>query len=101
MYLGLRAVLAKSFARIHRSNLINFGILPVEFADEADYAKIQQKDELAIEGIHAALGSESGELTITNKSKYIAFKGIARLSNYERDVILAGGLLPFTRKIQA
>jgi len=101
MYLGLRAVIAKSFARIHRSNLINFGILPVEFAAEADYAKIQQQDELSIKGIHAALESAGGELTITNRSKGTSIKGIARLSAYERDVILAGGLLPFTRKKQA
>jgi aconitate hydratase len=97
MYLGLRAVVVKSFARIHRSNLINFGILPVEFANEADYDKIEQGDELSIEGVHDAVGG-GGEVTITNKSKNETYKGKVELSDYEREVITAGGLLPYTRK---
>ncbi|MBW7996872.1 MAG: aconitate hydratase, partial [Candidatus Glassbacteria bacterium] len=98
MYLGLRAVVVKSFARIHRSNLINFGILPVEFADEADYDKIDQGDELEIGGVHDAVQGGTAEVPITNKTKGSGFKGRVELSTYEREVILAGGLLPFTRK---
>ena len=97
MYLGLKAVISKSFARIHRSNLINFGILPAVFASESDYAGVAQGDELALEGIHAALQSGDGAMTVTNKSKGTKFKVVAKLSDYEREVILAGGLLPFTK----
>jgi len=98
MYLGLKAVIAKSFARIHRSNLINFGILPVVFTKESDYDSVAQGDELVIEGIHSALESAEGELTVTNHTKGGSFKGIAKLSEHELEVILAGGLLPFTKK---
>ncbi len=98
MYLGLRAVVVKGFARIHRSNLINFGILPVEFANEADYDSVSQDDELVIEGVHQAVSGGSAEVTVTNKTKGSSFKGRVELSGYERDVIMAGGLLPFTRQ---
>lgn len=98
MYLGLKAVIAKSFARIHRSNLINFGILPVVFTKESDYDSVAQGDELVIEGIHSALESAEGELTVTNHTKGGSFKGIAKLSEHELEVIFAGGLLPFTKK---
>ncbi len=98
MYLGLKAVITKSFARIHRSNLINFGILPVVFADESHYDSVAQGDELVIEGIHSALESAKGELTVTNRTKGESFKGIAKLSDHELEVIFAGGLLPFTKK---
>jgi len=98
MYLGLKAVIAKSFARIHRSNLINFGILPVVFTKESDYGSVAQGDELVIEGIHSALESAEGELTVTNHTKGGSFKGIAKLSDHELEVIFAGGLLPFTKK---
>ncbi|MBN2289581.1 MAG: aconitate hydratase [Candidatus Glassbacteria bacterium] len=97
MYLGLRAVIAKSFARIHRSNLINFGILPVVFADEADYDKVSQEDELVIEGVLKAVDSADGALTVADKTKGFSFKGICQLTEYEREVIKAGGLLPYTR----
>ncbi len=97
MYLGLRAVIVKSFARIHRSNLINFGILPVVFAREADYDKVSQNDELVIEGVLEAIGSEEGLLTVTDKTTGYSFKGVSQLTDHEREVILAGGLLPFTK----
>ncbi|HUU28720.1 MAG TPA: aconitate hydratase [archaeon] len=98
MFLGLKAVIVKSFARIHRSNLINFGILPVVFEQEADYDSIEQGDELLIEGVHSGLATEDGLLTVTNRAKGKSFKGIARLTGYEREVLLAGGLLPYTRQ---
>ena len=98
MYLGLRAVIVKSFARIHRSNLINFGILPVVFAREADYDKVSQNDELVIEGALEAIGSEEGLLTVTDKTTGYSFKGVSQLTDHEREVILAGGLLPFTKE---
>ena len=98
MYLGLRAVIVKSFARIHRSNLINFGILPVVFAEEADYDKLSQGDELVIESVLKALDSEEGLLTVTNKTKGFSFKGVSQLTDHEREVIRAGGLLPFTKE---
>ncbi|MEA2063115.1 MAG: aconitase family protein, partial [Gemmatimonadota bacterium] len=98
MYLGLSAVIVKSFARIHRSNLINFGILPVTFAEEADYDKLSQGDELVIEHIRQALESKESILTVTNRTTGHSFKGVSQLTDHEREIILAGGLLPFTKQ---
>jgi len=97
MYLGLKAVLVKSFARIHRSNLINFGILPLTFADENDYAAIKQGDELEIKGVRAALEAGREEITVTDRTSGKTVRALCKLSDYEREVLLAGGLLPLTR----
>lgn len=97
MYLGLKAVLVKSFARIHRSNLINFGILPLTFADENDYATVKQGYELELTGVRATVEAGREEITVTDRTSGKTIRVLCQLSDYEREVILAGGLLPHTR----
>lgn len=92
LYLGIRAVITKSFARIHRANLINAGILPLEFANEKDYGKINMLDEVEILNLQESL--ESGcFVAIINGREKIELKCI--LSERERSIIKAGGLLKF------
>jgi aconitate hydratase len=91
MYLGVRAVLVKSFARIHRANLINFGILPVTFADEKDYDSITQGDELQFSDLHQAM--ETGEVTVYNLTKSTSFIAKTDLTPREAQLLKAGGLL--------
>jgi len=101
MYLGVKAVAAVSIERIHMANLFNFGIIPFTFADPADYADIEQDDELIIENLYDTLDSsaESGNPVImvnTTKKKQIRLK--ADFSSRQRAILRAGGLLPYTRK---
>ena len=92
LYLGVRAVITKSFARIHRANLINAGILPLEYANENDYEKINMLDEVEILNLQESL--ESGcFVAIINGREKIELKCI--LSERERSIIKAGGLLKF------
>ncbi|QGP90981.1 3-isopropylmalate dehydratase large subunit [Neomoorella glycerini] len=95
MYLGIKAVIAKSFARIHRSNLVNFGILPLTFTDPADYDRIAAGDNLNID-LHAGLGQD--EIAVTNVTRGFTFKVRHGLSPRQQAVILAGGLLNYTRQ---
>jgi aconitate hydratase len=101
MYLGIRAVLAKSFARIHKANLINFGILPLVFADPEDYDRIAQGDLLEFRGVHsfleAGIGGEAVSLEVMNKTE--GKTCALRLEADERDqrILLAGGLIPYTK----
>ncbi len=97
LYLGVKAVLAKSFARIHRANLMNNGILPLEFTDEADYDAINQDDELVIENAPAqiAAAAESGRVTVKCGSREIDMK--LEITPRQRDILLAGGLLNYTK----
>lgn len=97
MYLGVRIVIAKSIERIHRANLINFCIVPVEFADPADYDKIECDDELVIDNLLEAIKSED-KVTVVNKTKSIEFTGSLELSGRDREILLSGGLLSYTRK---
>ncbi len=95
LYLGVKAVLVKSFARIHRANLINAGIIPLEFADENDYNKIDLGDNLFIEDIRGQI--EKGDvIVITNKSKNVSIETKCALTQRQKDIILAGGLLNYT-----
>jgi aconitate hydratase len=96
MYLGLQVVIAKSFARIHRSNLINFGILPLVFKSAADYDKIAQGDMLEIDELKARLAAER-PLLVKNLTKGYEFEALANLNARERGLILAGGLLPHAK----
>jgi aconitate hydratase len=97
MYLGLQAVIAKSFARIHRANLINFGVLPLLFKSEQDYDKIEQGAQLAIKGaVSATTGSQT--FTVENITKGYSFEVTANLNARERELILKGGLLPHTKR---
>ncbi len=94
LYLGVRAVIAKSFARIHAANLINAGILPLCFADPADYDRLAQGDELELCDIHTGL--VSGEFTLRVHGESIRLYG--SFSERQRAVLLAGGLLNYTRE---
>ena len=97
MYLGVRAVIAKAIERIHKANLINFCIVPIEFDNPADYDKISQDDTLEIPNLLEAV-KDSDNVKIVNKTAGIEFKGILNLSPRDRDILLAGGLLAYTRK---
>jgi aconitate hydratase len=97
MYLGIKAVLALSFARIHRSNLINFGILPLVFLKEEDYDSIQADDRLAIPDIRKQILSEQ-PVRIINETKGHHFMVNLTVQKRERDVLLAGGLLNYVRE---
>jgi len=96
LYLGVKAVLTKSFARIHRANLINAGILPLEFANEADYDNINLGDELAISDLRDAVAN-GRQIVITNKTNGKEIKCNCELTERTRDIILAGGLLNYTK----
>ena len=92
LYLGIRAVITKSFARIHRANLINAGILPLEFVDEKDYEKVNMLDEIEISNVQESLESGCFVGLINGRDK-IKLKCV--LSERERSIIEAGGLLKF------
>lgn len=98
MYLGIKAVLAKSFARIHLANLINFGILPMTFKDKSDYDKIDELDELKIE--HVASLYSCLELEVVNVTKNENYKVDCPLSKEDIDILLAGGALNYIRQMQ-
>lgn len=96
MYLGITAVIAKSFARIHKANLINFGILPLVFVDERDYDLIEQDDILTIEAVKEHL-SLTRELLVVNQTKGTGLMVAHDLTKRQISVIQAGGLLNFTK----
>ena len=100
LYLGIRAVVAKSFARIHQANLINNGILPLTFANEADYADIDQMDELSLPNVRAAITAGEECLTLRNETKGHDYAVLLPLTSRQRGMILAGGLLNYTRENQ-
>jgi aconitate hydratase len=97
MFLGIQAVIAKSFARIHRSNLINFGILPFLFKNPEDAAKVAQGDRLTIKDLKSTLtGNQS--YSIYNRTKEYTFEVYSQLNEREKEIIISGGLLPNTKK---
>ena len=98
MYLGIRAVVTKSFARIHVANLINAGILPLTFENEADYDKFTQGDKLTISGIYN--GMENGFVTMKNEAGAQA-RLHCDLTQRQKEILLAGGLLEYTREANA
>lgn len=98
MYLGVKGVITKSFARIHRANLVNFGILPLTFSNEADYETVAQSDNLSIPGIKTALQKGEEELVLQNLTKGTQFKVKHGLTERQIKIILAGGLLNFTKQ---
>lgn len=95
-YLGIKAVIVKSFARIHRANLINFGILPLTFQDAADYDRIDKGDDVFID-----LSDLGKQLTLKNRTKGIDIPLVHDLSSREIDVIKQGGTLNFTKNLLA
>ena len=98
LYLGIKAVLVKSFARIHRANLINAGILPLTFVNEADYDKINQGDEIVLADVRADVEAEMSKLTVVNKTTGVEIPVLCELTGRTKDIILAGGLLDYTRE---
>ena len=98
LYLGIKAVLVKSFARIHRANLINAGILPLTFVNEADYDKISEGDEIEILNVRADIEADKTELTVTNRTTGAQIPVLCELTGRTKDIILAGGLLDYTRE---
>ena len=95
--MGVKAVLAKSMERIHNANLINFGILPLNFKDEKDYDGIDQADELEIPNIKETL-REGKNIIVKNLSKGTEFEAIYDLSDRQKEILLAGGTLAFMKK---
>ena len=98
LYLGIKAVLVKSFARIHRANLINAGILPLTFVNEADYDKINQGDEIVLADVRADIEADMSKLTVVNKTTGAEIPVLCELTGRTKDIILAGGLLDYTRE---
>ena len=96
LYLGIKAVAAKSYARIHCANLANAGIIPLEFINESDYDMIDQMDKLSLPNIRKELIS-GDEITMVNETQGKTFKLNAVLTQRQRDMVLAGGLLNYTK----
>lgn len=97
LYLGVKAVLVKSFARIHRSNLINAGILPLTFVNESDYDKISLGDELVLPDVKKII-LEGGGVVVENVTTGEKIMAKCELTGRTRDIILAGGLLNYTKE---
>ena len=96
LYLGVRAVVAKSFARIHAANLINAGILPLTFANPDDYDKLDQDDELAL--VNVFNGMENSAVKLVDKTKDIEIDLVCSFTERQLAILKAGGLLPYTRE---
>jgi aconitate hydratase len=94
MYLGVRAVIAKSMERIHTANLINFGIIPLTFKNHSDYDGIEQGDEIEIPNIRKII-SQGEAVVVKNKTKGTLFEVDYTLSDRQRDIVLAGGVLAY------
>ena len=97
LYLGIKAVIAKSFARIHVANLINFGIVPLTLENEEDYELLSERDELVIEGFREAISKKDYAVV---KNKTTGRECSVRLSFTERQraILLSGGLLNYTKR---
>lgn len=96
MYLGIRCVIAKSFARIHVANLINAGILPLTFKDPKDYDRLEQGDKLSLSNIGE--GMKAGELLLTDETSGVQMKLTCDLTQRQREIVTAGGLLNYTKE---
>lgn len=97
MYLGIKAVITKSFARIHKANLINSGILPLTFKNEEDYDKIALGDTLKLENIKSLI-ENGGEVILINETKGVSIPLVSDFSERQRKLLSAGGLLNYTSK---
>ncbi len=98
LYLGVKAVITKSFARIHVANLINAGILPFTFENEADYDKIDQMDELSLDNIRDCVENDK-DVVLKNITKNEEYKLVGNFSERQKAILLAGGLLDYTREL--
>ena len=97
LYLGIKAVVAKSFARIHRSNLINNAILPLVFEDESDYEKISEYDHIKISNMEKSI--ETGEFILEDLTKNIKIKLRGDFSDREKEILLEGGYLNYAKNL--
>ena len=97
LYLGIKAVITKSFARIHKANLINSGILPLTFKNEEDYDKIELGDTLKLENIKSLI-ENGGEVILINETKGVSIPLVSDFSERQRKLLSAGGLLNYTSK---
>ncbi len=95
LYLGIRAVVAKSFSRIHAANLINAGIMPLTFRDPEDYEKLAQGDKLRIDGVHAGLAG--GEMTLVDETNGARIPLTCSFTERQADILKFGGLLAYTK----
>jgi aconitate hydratase len=93
-YLGLRVVIAKDYARIHWQNLANFGILPLEFVNDADFDAVEQNDVLVLRGLHQALQNSGAQIEAVNASNEATIPLRHRLSPRQIEMVLEGGLIP-------
>jgi len=98
MYLGVKAIIAKSVERIHAANLVNFGIIPLSFKNMADYEKLDQGDEIEIPKIKEKL-KNSEPIILVNKTKNLQIELSYNLSKRQKEILFAGGLLPYTVKM--
>lgn len=96
MYLGVRVVITKSFARIHVANLINAGIMPLTFKNPDDYDKLSQGDKLSLSNIFA--GMDEGEMTLKNETTNETFTLVCNFTERQKNILKAGGLLSYTKK---
>ena len=96
MYLGIRCVIAKSFARIHVANLINAGILPLTFENPEDYDKLNQDTVLEFADIFS--GMDTGRITITDKTTGTSFNAVCNFTDRQKAILKAGGLLNYTKE---
>jgi aconitate hydratase len=96
MYLGVKCVIAKSIARIHKGNLVNHGIIPMLFEDPADYDKIDQMDQLEVNGLLDQIPTR--KVTVQDTTKGFSFNVVLDLTDNELDVVLAGGQLRYLKK---
>jgi aconitate hydratase len=98
LYLGIKAALVKSFARIHMANLVNAGILPLIFRNPDDYDKIAQGDKLELCDVRKAIKAD-GDFMLTNVTSGAQIPVYCEISDRQKDMLLAGGLLNYTREI--
>lgn len=96
LYLGVRAVITKSFARIHVANLINAGIMPLTFKNEEDYEKVNQGDVLRMDGVYA--GMDSGEITLSNVTTGESYPLVCNFTDRQKDILKAGSLLAYVAR---
>ena len=96
LYLGVRVVITKSFARIHVANLINAGIMPLTFANAEDYEKVSQGDMLSIDGVWA--GMDTGKMTLKNETTGEEMPLVCAFSERQKAILKAGSLLAYTKE---
>ncbi len=99
MFLGIQAVIAKSYARIHHSNLINFGILPLQFANTEDYDRVEKGDHVIIKDLYKAI-TDNQTYIVENATKNLSFTVKSGFNDREKEIIKKGGLLPYTKEHQ-